>query len=422
MTTVMRAVLTIVLLVVTALPGAAQRPPRSELGRSVKLRILVDKVMQPEADWHTEEWMVAEAAAAGFNVWSPRLGNDDLQEVRQVTEWCRQQQIFHIPWMRGTLTAPEGPAADGRRVVWASGSEQPLWSPNSDELWDWLTQRVLAYAHMAAADSTLIGVFLDYENYASGVHGGHLYDLSYDDVILKAFAAAQGIILPDLALAQRKPWLQAQGLHDAFDEFQVEHWRKRCRRLRQAVDAVVPAFQFCIYPAPDTHFMTAATYPEWATPQAPLILADASIYGRPGTWAAHAQALSLNFDKLSERRTWALDQPGGPYMYAGGLDPVFQIWLAKSTPDKIRGVVFGWALTAQCVGWILAASLSGVIATFIGLRWIYAGGCFMFFLLVPFIAYASGTLMATQPHRRSKGKRRDRQARSRRTYRREGDD
>ena len=108
--------------------------------------------------------------------------------------------------------------------------------------------------------------------------------------------------------------------------------------------------------------------------------------------------------------------------FAGGLDPVFQIWLAKSTPDKIRGVVFGWALTAQCVGWILAASLSGVIATFIGLRWIYAGGCFMFFLLVPFIAYASGTLMATQPHRRSKGKRRDRQARSRRTYRREGDD
>jgi hypothetical protein len=322
MTTVMRAVLTIVLLVVTALPGAAQRPPRSELGRSVKLRILVDKVMQPEADWHTEEWMVAEAAAAGFNVWSPRLGNDDLQEVRQVTEWCRQQQMFHIPWMRGTLTAPEGPAADGRRVVWASGSEQPLWSPNSDELWDWLTQRVLAYAHMAAADSTLIGVFLDYENYASGVHGGHLYDLSYDDVILKAFAAAQGIILPDLALAQRKPWLQAQGLHDAFDEFQVEHWRKRCRRLRQAVDAVVPAFQFCIYPAPGTYFMTAATYLEWTTAQAPLILADASIYGRPGTWAGHEQALSLNHAKLTQRRTGALAQPGGPFMYAGGLDPV----------------------------------------------------------------------------------------------------
>ncbi len=312
----------LILLMCLVAPAMAERPPRAELGRSVKMRILVDKVMQPEADWHTEAWMVAEAAAAGFNVWSPRLGNDDMTEVAQVTTWCRQEGIFHIPWMRGTLVAPAGPTADGKRVVWASGSEQPLWSPNSDELWDWMTKDIVAYARLAAADPTLIGVFLDYENYAPGVHGGHLYDLSYDDLILGAFATDRKITLPELAPADRKAWLEGEGLHAAFEQFQVDHWRMRCRVLRQKVDQIAPDFQFCIYPAPGTYFMTAATYPEWATERAPLILADASIYGRPGTWAGHAEALEVNAAKLTKNRTWALDQPGGPFMYAGGLDPV----------------------------------------------------------------------------------------------------
>ncbi|MFH1567666.1 MAG: hypothetical protein ABIL09_06655 [Gemmatimonadota bacterium] len=308
------------LLLVTG--AAAQRPPRADLGRGAKLRILVDKVMQPEAGWHTEEWMVAEAAAAGFNVWSPRQGNDDLAEVARVSQWCARHEIYHMPWMRGSLAAPEGPEADGRRLVWSSGAQQPLWSPNADEFWQWTRDLVLAYARLSAADSTLVGVFLDYENYAPGSGGGNLYELSYDDLILAAFAAARGLDLPALALDQRRPWLEAQQLHGAFAQFQLDHWRQRCRALRQAVDALAPGFQFCIYPAPGTLFMTAAAYPEWATARAPLILADASIYGRPGSWAGHAEGLEANRKLLAERRAWALAQPGGPFMYAGGIDPV----------------------------------------------------------------------------------------------------
>lgn len=319
---IVAAALAVAGLAVAAAAAQAPRPPRSELGHSVKLTILVDKVMQPEAGWHTEEWMVEEAAAAGFNVWSPRRGHDDLDEVRQVNAWCRKHGMYHMPWMRGSLSAPEGPAADGKRLVWGSGSEQPLYSPNADEFWEWTTEYIVAYARMAAQDSTLIGVFLDYENYAPGIKGGNLYDLSYDALILDEFAQARGIKMPELSLQERKPWLEAQGLHDAFSEFQIAHWRDRCRELREAVDKFAPDFQFCIYPAPGTWFMTAATYPEWATEQAPLILADASIYGRPGLWAGHDEALQANHSKLVERMAWALQQPGGPFMYAGGLDPV----------------------------------------------------------------------------------------------------
>ncbi len=231
MRTALRIATTVAVAVTLIATCAAERVPRSELGRSVKMTVLVDKVMQPEAGWHTEEWMVKEAADAGFNVWSPRRGHDNLDELLLVNEWCAKYGMYHMPWMRGTLTAPEGEAADGKRLVWASGSEQPLWSPNSDEFWAWTTKYIVAYAKMAADDETMMGVFLDYENYAPGAHGGNLYSLSYDDEIMSAFATAQGIEFPEMGFARREPWLKGEGLSEAFEEFQIAHWRDDLSRV-----------------------------------------------------------------------------------------------------------------------------------------------------------------------------------------------
>jgi DHA1 family multidrug resistance protein-like MFS transporter len=72
---------------------------------------------------------------------------------------------------------------------------------------------------------------------------------------------------------------------------------------------------------------------------------------------------------------------------AGGLDPVFQIWLSKITPEKDRGFVFGWAATARSVGWMFAPLISGMVAWLIGLRAIFLAAAVLFFLLVPLIAY-----------------------------------
>jgi hypothetical protein len=36
--------------------------------------------------------------------------------------------------------------------------------------------------------------------------------------------------------------------------------------------------------------------------------------------------------------------------FAGGLDHVFQIWLAKVTSPERRGVIFGWGATAKALG------------------------------------------------------------------------
>ncbi len=298
----------------------AEKAARDDLGRSVKLRILVDKVMQPEEKWVTKEWIVKETAEAGFNVFSPRSGYDRLDEVRQVTKWCEKYGIYHMPWMRGTLSAPPGAEAAGKRLVWASGGEQLLWSPNSDEFWDWTTKYIVEYAKMSAENEHLMGVFLDYENYARGSQG-NCYALSYDDLIMGKFAQAKGLKLPQLEPAKRRAWLEEQGLHEEFSAFQISHWRERCRMLREAVDKYNPKFQFCIYPAPGTLFMVEAAYPEWATEEAPLILADACTYGRPSRFLPEAEALEGNRQRLLKGMQ-VPQKAGIPFMYAGGIDPV----------------------------------------------------------------------------------------------------
>ena len=299
---------------------AARKINRRDLGRSVKMTILVDKVMQPQAGWVTEEWMVKATAEAGFNVFSPRRGHDRLDEVRQVTEWCKKYGIYHMPWMRGSLNATDGAEANGKRLVWASGNEQLLWSPNSDEFWDWTNRFIIEYAKISIQNEHLMGVFLDYENYAAGKEG-NLYSLSYDDIIMAKFAQARGIELPDLDLAERKSWLETESLHEEFSEFQIKHWRERCRVLRKAVDQISPEFQFCVYPAPGTPFMVEAIYPEWSTQAAPMILADASTYGRSSQLLSQAHALEANRQKLLNRMQTPKNA-GIPFIYVGGIDPV----------------------------------------------------------------------------------------------------
>jgi len=58
----------------------------------------------------------------------------------------------------------------------------------------------------------------------------------------------------------------------------------------------------------------------------------------------------------------------------GGLEPVFHSWLAKTTPHRERGVVFGWGATARALGWGMAPLLSGLVASTMGVRAVFAVG------------------------------------------------
>jgi hypothetical protein len=302
------------LLTVCLLSSVAGATTREQLGRTEKLRVLVDKVIMAANGWVMTDQHVKWIADAGFNVVSPRLGNEDMAEVRKIATLAGKHGIFHMPWMRGTMIA-KGKC----RLVWADGKEQELASPNSDELWDWMTGLIVNYARISVDCPALMGVFLDYENYSPGSEG-NCYDLSYDSKIMADFAQARGLKLPDLPPAQRAPWLKQHKLDKAFEAFQVGQWRLRCRTLRRKVDAINPKFQFCVYQAPGTKFIIEGIYPEWATKAAPLILADPWIYGRPAGLMPHTEALEANRKILRDNLAFARSKHI-PMMYMGGIDP-----------------------------------------------------------------------------------------------------
>jgi DHA1 family multidrug resistance protein-like MFS transporter len=84
----------------------------------------------------------------------------------------------------------------------------------------------------------------------------------------------------------------------------------------------------------------------------------------------------------------------GMVFCAGGLDPLFQIWLAKETPPEKRGAVFGWSATARSMGWFLAPIMSGLVAAGYGIRAIYFVGIFLYIGLLPLIVWVGKKLAA----------------------------
>ncbi len=77
---------------------------------------------------------------------------------------------------------------------------------------------------------------------------------------------------------------------------------------------------------------------------------------------------------------------------AGGLDPLFQSWLARETPPEKRGAVFGWSATARSAGWFIAPLISGLVASGFGIRAIYFVGACLYVLLLPLILWVARQL------------------------------
>ncbi len=79
----------------------------------------------------------------------------------------------------------------------------------------------------------------------------------------------------------------------------------------------------------------------------------------------------------------------GNMFFAGGLDPLLQLWLAKTTPDAKRGGVFGWAASARSGGWVIGSVLSGVVAVSLDVRWVFIITAIPFLLLIPLIYFVA---------------------------------
>ncbi len=291
---------------------------REKLGsREDPYRILVDKVLMASNDWVMEPQHVAEIKAAGFNVVVPRIGADDNERVERVATMAAEQGMFTMPWIRGTRVEKGDPKL---RATDSMGRYGELASPNGDALWDYWSDRILFYAELSRRVPSMMGVFLDFENYDSiKVGGGMCYELSYDEPILRLFCESVGLQLPEPLPEDRAAWLEEQGQTQAFSDFQVGRWQERARELRQAVDAVNPRFQFVVYPAARSLFIKEVVWRHWHTDQAPLIMAEVDTYWR--TEYELDAALKRVGDVMRTTRA-ELDKVNPEIRYMAGLDPI----------------------------------------------------------------------------------------------------
>ncbi len=299
-------------------PEAWQQLQQSLGSKSNPYRILVDKVLSLSNGWIMTPDHVAEIKTAGFNVVVPRIGADDASRVERVARMAAEQGIFYMPWIRGTLTENGDPKL---RVTDANGRYGRLASPNSDALWQYWEERVLSYAKLAANVPSVLGVFLDFENYDKTKNvkiGGNGYSLSYDEPILRQFCVAENLVLPDPLPDNRAEWLEQQSKTQAFHDFQIHGWRTRARALRQAVEAIAPNFQFFVYPA-STLFIREVVWREWHTPQAPLVMAEERTYYRHDYDISDAMNQMRNIVVKARAELDAVDPT---IRYMAGLDPV----------------------------------------------------------------------------------------------------
>jgi hypothetical protein len=299
-----------------ALGAARKTPPSKTWWKSESIRILVDKVFAlptPTNEILPDDYAVIRDV--GFNVICPRWGAEDDDRIRRDLPLAERNDLFYLVWLRGTHTAPKG---DLHSLTWADGTVQNLYSPNAPALWDRLEERILAYARLSRG-AVLKGVFLDFENYAQNSRGNG-YSLSYDRPTLDAFASRQKVDIPDLPPAERRPWLERNRLHDAFEQWQRGLWREHARQLRRRVDSINPEFLFVVYPFPGTPFLYEAA-PEWATARAPAVIASAATYRGSQFPFDDRYALERNAAEV-RREISELKARKFPFLYIGGIDPI----------------------------------------------------------------------------------------------------
>jgi DHA1 family multidrug resistance protein-like MFS transporter len=123
-------------------------------------------------------------------------------------------------------------------------------------------------------------------------------------------------------------------------------------------------------------------------------LADRTSPARVGMWSsvlAGAAAIPLAL-------SWGIGMMIGARMlmafFAAGLDPVFQIWLARSAPSDKRALFLGWGTSFRALGWFICAATAGGVAMLGGVRMVFMVTAGLFFLLAPFILATSRRLTA----------------------------
>lgn len=126
-------------------------------------------------------------------------------------------------------------------------------------------------------------------------------------------------------------------------------------------------------------------------------LADRVSPAKIGKWSAFCAGLLMIPQAFAGSMGTLFGARFGMVFAAGGLDPVLQIWLAKKTPEKCRGLIFGWSASARALGWFFAPLAGGLVASAFGLRYVFFFAPVLYFLLVICIGATVKRIASQEP-------------------------
>ena len=84
----------------------------------------------------------------------------------------------------------------------------------------------------------------------------------------------------------------------------------------------------------------------------------------------------------------------GMAFFAAGLDPVFQIWLAKCVPIEKRALFLGWGTSFRALGWFFCSTAAGAVAMTGGVRMVFFCAALLYIVLLPLIRNASARIVS----------------------------
>ena len=123
-------------------------------------------------------------------------------------------------------------------------------------------------------------------------------------------------------------------------------------------------------------------------------LADRTSPARVGMWSSVLAGLTAIPLALSRTIGMLIGSRMLMAFFSAGLDPVFQIWLARCAPPDKRALFLGWGTSFRAFGWFVCAATAGGVAMLGGVRMVFLVTAGLFFLLVPFIKLTSRRLSA----------------------------
>lgn len=71
------------------------------------------------------------------------------------------------------------------------------------------------------------------------------------------------------------------------------------------------------------------------------------------------------------------------FFAAGGIQPILQIMITKITVQELRGSYFGLTASLNQVGGLICFALSGVVAFYLNVRWIFFSAAIFYLIMIP---------------------------------------